>query len=51
VTTKEKKEYQKDLEAMRKFSKQVSEDKKESLKILHEAGIYTASGKLSKIYR
>ncbi|HON25953.1 MAG TPA: hypothetical protein PLA59_09995 [Myxococcota bacterium] len=51
MTAKEKKDYRKDLEDMRKFAKRVSGDKKESLRILHEAGIYTAKGKLSKIYK
>jgi hypothetical protein len=51
MTTREKKEYRKELDKMEKFAKEVSSSKEKSLKFLQEAGICTPTGKLSKIYR
>ncbi len=44
MTEKEKKNYQKEL-------KKIASSPKESLKVLHQAGILTSTGKLEKIYK
>jgi hypothetical protein len=51
MTTKEKKEYKKELEEMKIFAKRLSEDKEEALRIFQKAGICTPTGKLTKRYR
>jgi len=51
MTAKEKKEYKKELNEMKKFAKELSCSKEKSVKFLQQAGILTPSGKLSKFYR
>lgn len=51
MTTKERKQYNKELKDMKEFAKEVSSSKEKSVKFLQQAGILTSSGKLSKFYR
>lgn len=50
IKEKEKKEYKTEIKKMAEFSKK-EVSKKEAISFLKDAGICTASGKLTKYYR